>query len=374
MKKYQRNDEQNSVYHFVTLTALFDILSLFLLYCCFVYHCYKVITKNPVLYADAQRMCAADSAHLVYITSEEERKELISLVDSVIPGNAATRKMLWTGGCRTGPNTEQYAGPFVWTTECSDSGPTSSSVQTPMSYAVWSIQQPDDSQVYSTTGLGEHCVLVFSGTDLPGGELSLNDIPCDYGYIEGAICEYDHAEQAPQSNNQVEPSSPSACPDGFVQLESHCYKVLNHGRGILRSDAQSQCASLNEHAHLVYIESKQEEQQLIQLLHTSDAIILDVDQVGHIHVWTGGCRVKLGSDDFVWSSTCKQHAGPSGSDVTPWNYKHWAPNQPDYAGDDGEWCTNAYFGTTSVGLTLTWNDVSCTSVFIHASVCEVDAV
>jgi hypothetical protein len=50
-------------------------------------HCYKVINKNPISYADAQKTCAADKAHLLYITSDAERKELISFVDAYIPGS-----------------------------------------------------------------------------------------------------------------------------------------------------------------------------------------------------------------------------------------------------------------------------------------------
>lgn len=86
----------------------------------------------------------------------------------------------WIGGCRTGPNTDTYQGPFVWSTGCTLSGPSPGAKTVNMTYTNWYKLQPD------FVGSVEWCVNIDYATNT----FSWNDLPC--GEIaHGGICETD---------------------------------------------------------------------------------------------------------------------------------------------------------------------------------------
>lgn len=156
---------------------------------------------------------------------------------------------------------------------------------------------------------------------------------------------------------------PSGCPDyfGYIEQEQLCYHLFP--TNLQWQSASQYCRAMDSRAHLLVINTEQEQEFLARELATMPPELSR--QCGFL--WTAGRRVddSVAESPFIWntavSETCPDNDDLSVMSYSPWFTRSHTPNVP--AGQSA--CV-----TIGVRQSGSWDDKSCET---HACVvCEID--
>ncbi|KAJ8041517.1 Macrophage mannose receptor 1 [Holothuria leucospilota] len=173
--------------------------------------CYHYVNDSPKSHISAQSKCQEDSAHLVFIESKEENDFLV--------GSAQNDTEYWIG-LHDRPQLFWEDGNRMTFTNMDQSN-------------------------HKTFNHRSGCYRMSND----GGNRLWFDVSCDNTF--SYICEY----------------KGSQCPPGYNKVfKRSCYKFVDSGEDVSWSEARSGCA--DDFAHLVYIETKEENDFLLNELPT----------------------------------------------------------------------------------------------------------